>query len=122
MSTSEPRLAAKWRRVAHDLGLDVVTPFELALASGARARVPVLIHGFGGPRGMLIVDEYRESLANGWAEEVVQAGYGFSVMSDPGSAEEYDRAVTIEVLADWGWYGPESEKPGWLGAAESETE
>jgi len=110
----ESRLPAKWKKVANDLGLDVVAPFELILASGVRARVPVLIRHFGGPKGMLIVADYSDSLRTGWAEEAVQAGYGFSVMSEPEAGEEYERDVSIEVLADWGWHGPVSERPAWL--------
>ena len=118
----ESRLPAKWKRVANDLGLDFVAPFELILASSVRTRVPVLLRNFGGPKGMLIVADYSESLKTGWAEEAVRAGYGFSVMSEPEAGEEYERDVSIEVLADWGWYGSESERPAWLTRVHPEAE
>ena len=118
--TMESRLPAEWREVANDLGLEIVSPYEVILPSGSRIRAPVLVRHFGGPKGMLVVADYSESLRTGWAEEAVQAGYGFSVLGEP--SDEYDRDVFIEVLSDWGWHGPESERPAWLTLVDPEAE
>jgi hypothetical protein len=69
---------------------------------------------------MLVVADYSESLRTGWAEEAVQAGYGFSVLGEP--SDEYDRDVFIELLSEWGWHGPESERPAWLTLVDPEAE
>ena len=86
--------------------------------------IPVHVLDFGGPKGMLIIPdaEYGKSIRDEWLEEAVQAGYGFSVMSAPLAGEEYDRDVFIEVLADWGWYGPELDKPSWLDRVSPSTD
>lgn len=112
MPTNESRLLAKWKQAAGDLGIDVAGPLEVPLPSGARVRVPVLVRCFGAPEGMLVLSDY--ALVKDWTDEIVQAGYAYSIMSEPEAGEEYARDVLIEVLADWGWRGSESEKPVWL--------
>ena len=116
MPADESCLRAYWEEAAEDLGFHVRFAFELDLGAGVRMHIPVHLRGFGGPKGMLIIRdaEYGKSIKDEWLEEAVQAGYGFSVMSEPVAGEEYDRDVFIEVLRDWGWYGPESDKPAWL--------
>ena len=116
MPPNESRLRVHWQKAAEDLGLHVRLPFELVLGPGVRIRVPILIRDFGGPKGMLIIPDavHGESVKDEWLEEAVRAGYGFSVMSEPLAGERYDRDGYIEVLADWGWYGPERDKPAWL--------
>jgi hypothetical protein len=110
--TDESPFLAKWKRAAADLGIEVVGPFDLTVPSGAHVQVPVLVRYFGGPEGMLVLSDYE--LVKDLTDEIVQAGYGFSVMSEPKATEPYLRDVFIEVLSDWGWSGPESEKPVWL--------
>jgi hypothetical protein len=117
MPTSGSRLPAEWREVADDLELEIVTPHEVILPSGSRILAPVFVRYFGGPKGMLVVSD--DSVVD-WSDEIVQAGYGFSVLGEPN--HEYDRDVFIEVLSEWGWWGPESERPAWLKVAEPEAE
>jgi hypothetical protein len=109
---NKSRLVALWEEAASDLGLEIVTPFELTLASGARILVPVLVHHFGALKGMLVLSDY--SLIRSVIEEITQAGYGFSVLSEPNEARVYVRVDYIKLLMDWGWAGPESSKPLWL--------
>ncbi len=108
----ESALLTEWKHVAHDLGIAVEGPFDLMLPSGACVRAPVLVHHFGGPKGMLVLT--NSTVAEKWTDEIVRAGYGFSVMDEPSSSGDYARDVCIEVLEDWGWFGPEPEKPAWL--------
>ena len=119
VSTMESRLPAEWKRVANDLGLEIVSPYEVILPSGSRIRAPVLVRHIGGPKGILVVSD--DSIVD-WSDEIVQAGYGFSVLSEPEPSDEYDLDVSIELLSDWGWYGPESERPAWLTLVDPEAE
>ncbi|CAN5259272.1 hypothetical protein BH23VER1_BH23VER1_32570 [soil metagenome] len=109
---SNSRLPALWKEAADDLGFEVVSPFELILKSGACVRFPLLVRHFGAIEGMLILSDY--SLVSGWIDEIQEAGYGFSVWSEPDLGALYDRAGFIEVFLEWGWAGPESETPAWL--------
>ena len=61
---------------------------------------------------MLVVADYDN--LEGCADELVEAGYGFSVMDEPGNDEDYDREAFVGVLADWGWSGDVSASPKWL--------
>ena len=69
---------------------------------------------------MLVLSDYAR--VEGWTDEIVREGYGYSVLSEPDSGEDYDRDVFIEVLSDWDWSGPESERPSWLRRVDPEAE
>ena len=111
MNTGES-LHSRWQAAALDLGLQIVAPYELALPSGVRIRVPLLVKHFGGREGMLVVTDY--SRIADWVDEIGLAGYGFSTSSEPRPDEVYDRDDCIAVLADWGWTGTDSERPRWI--------
>lgn len=108
-----------WNTASADLGIEIVAPFEVVLASGECIKVHLLVPHFGAAKGMLLLTDY--SLIEDHTSEIIQAGYGFSVFSEPEASEEYDRDSYIEVLRDWGWSGPESEKPAWLQGEAPET-
>lgn len=120
MGSSASCLLAEWTRVADDLGIDVDGPYDVSLPSGAHLQVPVLVRRFGGPEGMLVLCDY--ALVKNRIDEIVQAGYGFSIFDEPTIEHGYSREVFIEVLTDWGWYGPVSEKPAWLNDVSGEQQ
>jgi hypothetical protein len=98
-----------WRAAAADLSLDIEAPFELVLPSGARITARVLVKGYGAERGMLLVGRYADVAHH--ASELLEQGFGFSVMDDPLPGHGYDREDMIEVLRDWGWVGVGEEPP-----------
>ena len=79
----------------------------------------VLVRRFGGPKGMLILSDYAPVV--GRIDEIVQAGFGCSIMSAPAAAEAYAREEFVELLADWGWTGDESERPDWLDSVDPDA-
>jgi hypothetical protein len=107
---SDPLVEA-WTAAARDLGLDIVAPFDLALPSGTRIRVPLLLRQFGAREGMLLVADSK--ILKEAEDELVESGYGYSVLGG-GGYEQYARDMFIETLRDWGWSGLESEQPRWL--------
>lgn len=111
MRTAET-IADYWRIAADDLGLAVVTPFELQLPSGQRVRAEALVESFGAPRGMLIFTDAAAVLP--YDDEIEQAGYGFSVMDNPGPGAIYQASDVQVVLNDWGWGGEDSDRPAWV--------
>src|SRR5262249_16232963 len=99
-----------WKRVATDLGIDVVTPFEIALPNGQRLAASALVKDFGRKHGTVIAGS---STLRPYYDVLRELGYGFS--SKVGhSPDQYRRNEMIEVLADWGWSGPTEAKPSWL--------
>jgi len=101
-----------WRKAADDLDLEIVAPYELVLSSGRKVRAALAIMHFGAEKGMLILTNLAYSQA--LVEELMEAGFGFSVMSEPGPDVGYVRENYVEVLNDWGWSGSESDRPAWL--------
>jgi hypothetical protein len=109
--TQQSAFVSYWQYAAADLALDVIAPFTVSLAN-ASFEIPVLLRNFGGRLGMLLTTDYEQ--LKPFAATLVDAGYGYSVLSEPAVGEAYSREGIIEVLADWGWSGPAHERPGWL--------
>ena len=63
---------------------------------------------------MLIFTNYDD--VSPYVNEIVEAGYGFSVLGEPGENENYELEEYMELLADWGWTGDDELKPDWLQA------
>ena len=108
----QSRLIQMWKEAADDLGLEITVPFDLTLGSGVKLHIPLLLRHFGGEEGMLVLSDYNT--VKSISDELVQAGYGFSVLDEPRSEEKYVRQDYIDILIDWGWFGDQTEKPDWL--------
>ncbi len=100
----------EWRRAAAELGLRIEAPFVVQLRTG-RLEARLLLRHFGARNGMLIVTDF--SVIEPFADEVVAVGYGYSTLSEPRSADGYDKETFVEMLWDWGWFGPDDERPAW---------
>src|SRR5712671_6488102 len=97
--------------VSEDLGIDVVTPFDVVLSDGVRLRVAALVRNFGPPRGMLIAFSYDTLKLH--VQKIIDDGYGCSAQLG-NSPEGYDGATMLDILRDWGWSGAEGKRPSWL--------
>jgi hypothetical protein len=100
-----------WRRVSEDLAIDIVTPFEVVFPDNTRLRVSALVKDFGRLRGMLVVENYDEVAPH--TKKIIESGFGYCAKVG-GLPERYDRTSMIDVLRDWGWCGPEDQRPRWL--------
>lgn len=104
-------LKTDWTKAAGPLGLDVVAPFSVTLASGTQVHAEVLVRDFGATEGMLIVQEFDEIvLLQG---ELLAAGFGYSVIRESPEGEPFDLESFKEVLRDWGWAGSPASPPPW---------
>lgn len=88
----------QWVEIADRLGLDIRLSHEIALDGGVLA-VPLLLRGYGAPRGMVLVPDFE--LIEEAADELVALGYGFSCLGEPGP-EPVDWVHVEEMLRDWG--------------------
>src|SRR5450631_4458182 len=107
------RLQTAWRTAAKDLGLDIVVPFILK-AETFSITTELLLKHFGAEKGMLIVSDYN--IIKPHHEKIIQLGYGYSTLTEPDqdwpfTAEE--KEAFIEMLSEWGWFGP-GKAPTWL--------
>jgi hypothetical protein len=97
-----------WVRASEDLGIEIVTPFEMNFSDGSRLKAAALVKNFGARIGMIVDPDY--AVLRPHTDKLVGSGYGYSVW-DPGI---YDRALAIWALADWDWSGPQGGRPNWL--------
>ena len=104
-------LLKTWKKSASKLGFELITPFTLVFPSGNKVEPLCLLPDFGAPSGMLIFGEYHQ--VEPFLDEVRDAGYGFSVMSEP-LESEIEACDYIDVLNDWGWSGDPDARPTWL--------
>jgi len=105
-------LSQEWVHAANDLGLDVVAPFKLTLSSGKEVDCDVLLRNFGHRKGMLIISDYGK--IDGYTDDIVAEGYGYSTLDEPEETWIYDRGSIIALLKDWGWTGDPNDMPSWL--------
>jgi hypothetical protein len=103
-----------------ELGLEVEFDFTFALAGKPRivvlARIPLL----GALNGMLIFRTYGE--VQPYTEEIIRAGYGYSVLDEPRPDECFDLESYKEMFTDWGWCGDAGSKPPWMRANRKKNE
>jgi len=81
------RLASDIERACADLDLRADLGFRLAL-SGQNIETIARIADVGAPNGMLVVSSY--DVVRNHTDELLEAGYGFSVLDEPHPSEEYD--------------------------------
>jgi hypothetical protein len=108
MAETTAWLRRVWAQAADDLGL-IVTPFRRA----------VRIRDFGSPHGTVCV--FRGAPAGArfllW-HDAKRLGLFWSALAEP--YQEYDRALFIETLNDWGWYG-DGDPPNWYSGPSGAT-
>ena len=106
------RLQSDLKRVCDQLGLRIVNPFKLAFAGGDEISAQALLPQLGAPRGTIIVTSFSE--LKGKEEELVEMGFGYSVLDEPWSDVGYEVEGCIEMFSEWGWGSTEEEKPSWM--------
>jgi hypothetical protein len=103
----DAEIADAWREAGARLMIRVVAPWNVALPDGGNVEVEVFLPDFGGPGGIVAValhDEVRGKRAAG----------GPHYLSLLGSDYRYfNEALFRETLDDWGWFGPDSDRPTW---------
>ena len=93
-------LQRHWRHAARVRGLSIKTPFVLTLADGTKLRAEVLLEGYGAPKGMFIVSDYRDIREH--TRAIIDAGYGYSCMHQPPPSSISSLEGIDVCLKDWG--------------------
>src|SRR5437762_13929916 len=109
MTKIEAKVVAAWREAAADLGFQFTSPFVATTCSGERFEALGLVHRFGGRIGMLISVGGEPSAD---AMYPSSEGYSESCLGRTGYTK-YDRALWIQMLDDWGFWGEPSSAPAW---------
>ena len=107
------KLEQLWNLAKDDLGLDIEAHFSLVLPiKNITITSELLLKNFGVKKGMLIFTRVQD--LQGLGKEIVQEGYGYSVLSEPSQTRTYKRDEFITLLSDWGWSGPPEKRPSWM--------
>lgn len=106
------RLAQEIWRACGALGLRVDLGFRLNLNEEREIEAVARIADVGASNGMLIFLSY--DAVQSVKDELLEAGYGFSVMHEPDAREAYDVESFKMVFRDWGWTGELGKKPRWM--------
>lgn len=102
-------MARAWRHAARDLGIRFDSPFAIELR-GTIYWCAGLLPDFGCERGAIIAG--RDSLDSVF---VAADGLGFFASGlNPEYYERYERALFVETLNDWGWFGEPAAVPSWF--------
>lgn len=96
-------------RACAELGLEIITPFDLKIDENTTIHFDVLIPQLGGPKGMLVAENYDSELF-----DRIDPEYGFSCFYVRDEDGIYDLEGYKEVFKDWGWNSRDSEKPDWM--------
>lgn len=102
-------LVQAWQSAAKDLGIEIIAPYTLMLASGASVKADLLVREFGSLRGMLV--SASEDDLGALEDGLVAEGYSYSAFV--GDELVYDRRHFIDILNDWHWNGPDDKRPVW---------
>ncbi len=108
MNTQQDFLA----RACEDLGIRIVSPYDLELDEGAKIMAIALLPDLGGPKGMLIVKHFDALV--GHTDHLVECGFSYSVLDDPLPNEAFDCESYKEMFRDWGWGNDKTKTPQWM--------
>jgi|SRR5215472_2903149 len=100
------KIISAWQIAGADLGIRVIAPYEAKTDLGEVIACEAYLPDFGSPTGAIALSydatgAFRTGLRGHWC----------SVLYKP--YEAYDRALFVETLDDWGWFGPGGTEPGW---------
>jgi hypothetical protein len=102
-----------WSEISTALGLEIQSPAEVTLPDGRIVNAPVLLKNFGYENGMMLFEGAPGGIWEA-GKALVALGYGYSCLGPYRENEVVDLEVAKEILADWTWSGPPSQRPAWL--------
>lgn len=110
MNRVDERLVQAWLDAGSDLGIRVVAPYPLPTGNGKEVRCEAFLPDFGSPSGAAVLSPKTERQIR----PVVKAmeGLWYSVHGRLDRLA-YERSRFVDVLEDWGWFGPAEQKPSW---------
>jgi hypothetical protein len=89
-----------------------VIPFKISLAESGEIFAQALLPQLGSSKGMIFVSNFLELCEK--ETELVNLGFGYSVLDEPRSDEEYDLNSYVEMFSEWGWGSTKEKKPDWM--------
>jgi hypothetical protein len=109
-------LMKEWlTKAAKELGLRITIAPAIPIADGRQITFDALFSDLGNLSGTLVLRSSELSkIDQDVRSELKRKGYGFSSFDEPHQRENFDINNYIEMFAEWGWSGPNREKPNWM--------
>ncbi len=95
------KLLKMWKLAAKDFDIDIEYPYSVILNNNTTIDALLLVKNVGGDKGMLIINNFN--IVKNHIDELIQLGYGFSVLEEPSKNELYNKDEYAELLYEWGW-------------------
>ena len=100
------------QRAKNELGIRVEFDFKVSIPGAPNLMAISRLPDFGAPNGMLVFGQYDE--IEHLTKQLLEAGYGFTVLGEPAPKQDFDLQSCKEMLIDWGWSGKAEYKPAWI--------
>ena len=95
------RLEDDLAKACEALGIRMDLGFKMSCPDGYEVRSIARIHNVGAPNGMLVVGSFEE--VEDYCDYLHSAGFGYSVLDEPGDKEVLDIESYREMFCEWGW-------------------
>jgi hypothetical protein len=105
VDSASAEIANAFLCAAKDLGITVRAPARVG-----NQDVPAIVEQFGNESGMAVV--VWRCVTDAQLDAIRRAGYSVSQVN-PDSYRAYERTMFVDTLNDWGWHGPEEDRPEW---------
>ena len=100
-------------RASHELGLRVEVDYVVKLADGRSLVAKAYFPHLSNPGGILVFD-WSDTVDASARRELAATGIGTSTFGAPSPDEKFDIESYRLMFAEWGWTGPNDEKPPWI--------
>ena len=99
-------------KAGRELGITVVAPFSLKLASGDSLIATAYLPELGAERGTLVFTSPFNVAP--FFPFLKLSGYTCSTYGNPSLLEIYDVESYRDMFRDWGWTSLDNKKPSWM--------
>ena len=100
-------------RASNELGLRAEFNYLVKLGDGSTLTARAYFPHLSNSKGVLIFD-WSDKVDASARQELESMGMGMTTFGEPGPNEEFDIGSYIQMFAEWGWTGPEAQKPRWI--------
>ena len=100
-----------WKQIANEIHIEVSVDFDASNILGEWAKSVILIPYFGAPKGTFVIP--MSSMDKVGSQAFQDKEYTASFF-DLDLLDLQDIKGIMDMLSEWGWDGPDADKPDWL--------
>jgi len=109
------RLSSTWRVAAEELSFRIEAPYSFKGTPNSNVSCVAFLPDFGGPKGMVVDLLDDPPYERGSPIRLSAEANGmFCSFINPKVYEKFDAEEFKEALTDWGFFGPNGDRPNWM--------